>query len=114
MTISEQINDLINTIRPRVAQMLPPECSQHQLDLALLLPSLGVLEAEADSECKKIQFEFMREGHNVSAAKVAMEATDPYLAYRKIHLTRLAVEEVIKSLKARIKALTTEEQFTPR
>ena len=120
-TIEEQEKYLIDTITEKQKKLLkdsdclyPDELSRIGMELAVLLSSLGVVEASREITCNMVMKLIMDNDPKMtkSKAEVMMKCQEEYESFRKVRAVRISLEEIIKMIKIRIRALQNEEQIT--
>jgi len=119
-TIEEQEKYLIDTITEKQKKLLkdsdvlyPDELSRIGMELAVLLSSLGVVEASREITCNMAMKLLMDNDLKMtkSKAEVIMKCQEEYEEYRKVKACRCSLEETIKMIKVRIRTLMSEEQI---
>ena len=113
MTIREQISQILATINTNFKTMETHECSELALVLSSLLSTVIEKEAEAEGKCNMYKIEIMETNEGITDAKATtlMKASTDWIEWQKLKALRVGVQEVIRSLKNRVK-LKLEEQQT--
>ena len=113
-SISEQISDKQNYLLNKSDCLYPDELSRIGMDLAVLLSSVGAEEASREITCNMVMKLLMDNDSKMtkSKAEVMMKCQEEYESFRKVRAVRISLEEIIKMIKIRIRALQNEEQIT--
>jgi len=111
-SISEQISEKQNYLLSKSDCLYPDELSRIGMELAVLLTNVGMEEAEREIKCNKRLKEIMTEDISVAKAEAIMKSEEVYFNYRQVKAVRVSLEETIKMIKVRIRALQNEREVT--